>query len=179
MLVHLISILFFLVALILAAPSSPNLHSYSKLLSKRHVLQCFQSTPTNPLCRIIPSDCMRAVQILREGDKVDAPMEFSRVTGYRVPHRLEVGTCKIIWDIIAEGNPSEITTLYEISARALELTSRCVIAPHSGRVGGRSTVGPNDLIWVGVIAVDRSDEPPRRPSRLNPMAVVNQCLAPR
>lgn len=179
MLVHLISILVFLFALILAAPSSSNLHSSLKLLSRsRHEIQCFVSSPIRRLCRIVPSDCTRAVQILRVGDRVQAPMEFSRVTGYQVPFKVEFGSCRILVDIIAPDNPSEITTLYEISTRALEVTSRCVITPNFGRIGGRTTAGPNNLINVGVMGVEGNDEP-LRPPRLSPMAIVNQCLGRR
>lgn len=175
MLISLISVLVFLSALILAAPSSPNFHPPSKLLSKRYEIQCFRQTVQRPLCPAVPSDCMRVIQLMRGGDKVDAPMEFSRVTGYTLPHLWAYGTCKIIIDVVASGNPSEITTVYEISIRALELIARCVIDPRFARMGGRTTVGPNDIIRVGVMGVQTRDD---QPTRLNPMAVVNQCLPP-
>lgn len=175
MLVSLVSLLLFLCALILAAPSRPNLHSPSKPLSKRYQIQCFQQTPQHPLCPAVPTDCMRAIQQMRAVDKVDAPMEFSRVTGYTLPHQVVHGTCKIIFDVIANGDPSETTTMYEISARALELIARCVIDRRHPQLGGRTTAGPNDMIHIGVLGEQTSEE---RPTRLNPMAIVNQCLSP-
>ena len=175
MLIHLVSLLFFLFALILAAPSSPDFYPPSKLLSKRYQIDCFLQTPQHPLCPAVPTDCMRALQLMRGGDKVDAPMEFSRATGFSLPYRWAHGTCQILIDIVAHGDPSEITTIYEISTRALQLIARCVIDQRLGRLGGRTTAGPNDMIMVGVMGVQTSDN---RPPRLSPMAVVNQCLPP-
>ena len=138
---------------LLAYPVSPNPHHPTNVLN---TIDCFQQrySPSYPISAFFPiaaSDCTRAAQILLCGDGLTT-VHFSRrpAQGTGLPFSWHHRTCEVKIDIPAEGNPVETTTLLEISAMVLRITQRCILSRGSRHLGGRSTVGRNNLIEVTV-----------------------------
>lgn len=159
---------------LLAHPLSPNPHHLTNVLAKRYTIDCFEqhyssSYPVSASFPIVPADCLGAAQVLLCGDSLGI-VQFSRKPdrGSGLPHAWYRNTCKVKIDILARGNPVESATLLEISTRVLEITRTCILSRSSRRLGGRSTVGRNNLIEVTVsgIAAGMQDPVPE-----------DQCLA--
>ena len=149
----------FLTSPLLAFPLSPNPHHLTNILTKRYTIDCFEqryssSYPVSASFPIVPADCTVAAQILLCSDSLSV-LHFSRQPdrGSKLPFALYHRTCKVKIDILARGDPVETATLLEISTRVLEITRKCVLSRSSRHLGGKSTVGRNNLMEVTVSGV--------------------------
>ena len=112
------------------------------------------------------ADCVRAVALLVDGDKSYAPMEFSRYTGFLLPHRWLVGTCAILADMV-EPDETDTFTLVALGTVVLSIMVPCVNSPAFSGLGGRSVVGDKNMVNVVVVGtepeeLDRLDRPPNQ-----------------
>ncbi|MCJ1485057.1 hypothetical protein MMC06_005230 [Schaereria dolodes] len=123
--------------------------SYPNRLAKRYAsIDCFEQIP-GPHVLLTPdgTDCVKAAMLIVGGDKSEAPIEFSRSTGFILPHRWFYESCTIFADVAHE-HDIEIFTLTEIGTIALGIMVPCVGNPKFPGLGGRSLGGRENLIRV-------------------------------
>ncbi|KAL8724023.1 MAG: hypothetical protein Q9181_007021 [Wetmoreana brouardii] len=131
------------------------------------VPQCYP--PNTPLKPVDMADCASLIDTIFEGDKTDAPMDFSRDPrrGFEVPHHWRNDTCVIVIDLI---DGVDITMkLAEIAFSAAKIGAFCIGQHGKHRLGGRELAGPDLkmlVIMAGLkkareLAVPSSDPPLR------------------
>ena len=139
-----------LTVLLHAAPTTLNITSSSEL-SKRYYVGCFPQQSTHTIVPPYAPDCGHLVetQILC-GSKFLVPMDFSRdgSKGYKVPSTFTFGTCRISIDMNTAADVIESSSFGNIAVRVKEIINACVLRGY--HLGGRSTVGNDDLIGVVV-----------------------------
>ncbi|MCJ1482198.1 hypothetical protein MMC06_002361 [Schaereria dolodes] len=137
-----------------ALPAISNFTVFSRsYLSKRDVIiSCFDGEQdlTNPLLRPRFPDCVNAAVQMVKGDKVDAPMQFSRTTGYILPDSWTFGNCAIAIDMMGPDD-SDTVPLKEVARAAMAVMVACVQNVRSPQLGGKSTAGPEQVIRVEVV----------------------------
>ena len=162
-LIHVLHVISQLSILLHAVPTTLNTTtSSSNYLSKRYYVGCFPQQKTHTIVPPYVPDCGHLVetQILC-GNKFLAPMAFSRdgTKGYKVPDTFTFATCRISIDMNTEADVVEQSNFGQIATRAKEIIESCVV--HGYHLGGRSTIGNNDLIGISVTGIifEKDDTP--------------------
>ena len=110
---------------------------------------CFVQTsqPEEPLLKTTYADCWPAMRLIAVGDKINAPIYFSRdpEVGYKLPNAWAHGTCVIEIDVDPP-NEGDITTMVEIAKGAIEISMLCI--EEWPNLGGRHRVGEKQVLIV-------------------------------
>ena len=129
------------------------------------MIHCFTEKPGHNLGRPVITDCTAALRLALCGEKILAPMYFSKNHGFTVPHKWTHGTCNLIIDTVEsdDENQFDVFSLTDVVNRALELLNTCVNDAKYG-FGGKTTVGPkNEFMLLMVGAEAEEYEPARYP----------------
>ncbi|MCJ1252563.1 hypothetical protein MMC24_000369 [Lignoscripta atroalba] len=138
------------------SPSRSNSSSSQDDLIQRddddYTIKCFSQneSPSNQLYNPLPPDCLDACLLIIGGDKPDAPMQFSRTTGFVVPYRWNHGTCAIIINI-HDPDDDEVLPLSHIAYVASKVIEFCVENSSGAQLGGRVDLGAKLIMSLFVI----------------------------
>ncbi|KAL8627508.1 hypothetical protein Q9189_006798 [Teloschistes chrysophthalmus] len=132
-------------------------------------LRCYP--PTAPLKPVDTSDCLSVIEMIREGDKTHAPINFSRdkQRGFKVPHNWLIDSCVVVIDL--EDGQDAVMTMTDIAFAAAKIMAYCFGRKGLPDLGGRDNTGP-DLGMMVILAglrrhYSEPDSPfPRVPLRL-------------
>lgn len=106
----------------------------------RGLPQCYPSIV--PVVKPKLDDCVSVVDMIQEGDKSSAPMQFSRdsARGFRVPHYWVNNTCSVKIDLV--GRDEDTMKLSEIAFVAASILYLCIGRPGHPNLGGIDMAGP-------------------------------------
>ena len=123
------------------------------------VINCFANAPF--LRPVVVDDCADVFETMQEGDKVWAPMHFTRErgTGFRVPHRWHKNSCTVLIDMLKDGDDDSFP-LGTVVQAASNIVRACVLDSSMQGLGGRAIIGPEKKMLV---VVSGTLDPPQRP----------------
>lgn len=113
------------------------------------VINCFADAPF--LRRVVVDDCADIFSIMQEGDKVWAPMHFTREEGqgFTVPHRWHKTSCTVLIDMLEDGDDDSFP-LGSIVQAASNIVRVCVMDSSMSGRGGRAIIGPEKKMLLVV-----------------------------
>ncbi|MCJ1471464.1 hypothetical protein MMC13_000103 [Lambiella insularis] len=143
-------------------------------LHKRAGIVCFDRTSPQAEGRekIETGDCNELPLIISQGDKVQAPMMFSRdrEKGFKLPHALQHKSCMIGFDSTV--GEDDIATLEDIAIALLEIIIECVANVDAYGFGGGQQVGERGHLSAIILGVKEGmvERPLERPeyARMRP-----------
>ena len=135
--------------LLLNSSTLSNLTTRPKSINGQSNAFCFtqKKPPDDPLLRTTSEQCHGAMTQITRGDKINAPIYFSRdpSLGFRLPHAWAHDTCVIEIDAypVDEG---DITTMIDIAKAAITISMLCI--EQWPFLGGRQHVGEKEVINI-------------------------------
>ncbi|KAI4250899.1 MAG: hypothetical protein LQ352_005194 [Teloschistes flavicans] len=122
-------------------------------------LKCYPSNA--PLAPVTISDCLSVIEWINEGDKADAPINFSRdkQRGFKVPHNWLNDSCVVVIDV--EDGRDMTMTMAQIAFAAAKIMAYCFGRHGLPDLGGRDNAGPELQMMVILAGLKR-----RSPSNL-------------
>ncbi|KAL8704540.1 MAG: hypothetical protein Q9201_002314 [Fulgogasparrea decipioides] len=111
-----------------------------------------------PLKPVELADCASLITMILDGDKKDAPMDFSRDPrrGFGVPHHWRNSTCVIVIDL-TDGVDSTMK-LSEIAFTAAKIAAFCMSSHDKPHLGGRELAGPDLTMLVIMAGLKKAQE---------------------
>ena len=139
----------------------PPLHASPSVDHGPVQVSCYYQPPSGeepPAPLIKTQDYREAKKLILIGDKVDAPMDFSRdeTKGYRVPKVWENGGCVIVLHGVDQVDKSAVDTfsLALVAHVAEKIIVDCVEGP-SAHIGEEAKLGPLEIFGIIVAGVVR------------------------
>ena len=141
----------------LATPSLLNASSLdctrAPHLNPSNIFECFAPSfpPPGPLHPITYSECTDAADKMMANVRADLPAIFNRSekADIQLPWRVRSGNCMMALDVL-DKNDEDIMCIRETHDVALALCRICVSGYY--RYGGRTPVGPRQVVYISVYA---------------------------
>lgn len=148
--------------LLLNSSTASNLTTRPKWIDGQSNAFCFFQTklPDDPLLRTSYEQCYEAMTQITQGDKINAPIYFSRdpSLGFRLPHAWVHGTCVIEIDVHPT-DKGDITTMTDIAKAAITISILCLEEWH--HLGGRQNVGEKEVLNIVIYGRLAPEKRPR------------------